>query len=269
MLRRPSWPRHFTVGRCPAPATAAALALSLILAACSTPQPSPQPAPPSPPSRPGVQAFALDLSQPTIGLGLTCTGDVPPDCSTLPPQYTYGTFNGPAVNGHPCADPAPDCYTVEGGVLRVTSPGGGWPIITRQTFAGAQSHQLVASGECLAGGCWGGLVVYSGDAVPSPQPDLNTGEWLGIYFSHADDGKVQIGVWGPSKVEILPGLVFPAGAPLTFRIDYQDGRWSCFVQGSPVTCGSDTRTLTSDPHAALFMGDLSMSVTAWDVFTGP
>ena len=247
-----------------------AIALCLLLAGCggNAVQPPYGGHPITSIPRPGTQAFALDLSAPSIGLGMACSGDVPPDCSSLPTADTYGTFPAPGGWGADCVDPGPNpCYAVDNGVLRLRAPGTAFPIITRQTFSrDGVSMQFTASAECLAQGCWGGLVVYSGDALPGTG-DLNTGEWLGIYFSHADNGMVQMGVWGPSKVYQIPGMVFPAGTLVTGRMDYIQGQWSCFVQGQQVSCGTDTRTLHSDPHAALFLGDLNMNVSAWDVYT--
>jgi hypothetical protein len=212
------------------------------------PQPDPVPPPPQPkaPPRLGKRVYKADWTGPQIGVGITITGDVPPQVA-LPPMYKWGSFIVGAP-GQNCVDNDPvlggKFYTCSDGVIHLHSnnnpPVGEtavptFPIITRETFSTKPgttlSMQSIMSLAKLyrSDGGFGGLVVYNGDSKLIGRPTTTieaanqwmwqTGNWRSIYFYRRGNDLV-IGVWKEDVVSSHIITNVPLNTYFKCRIDY-------------------------------------------------
>lgn len=233
------------------------------LAACGS-NPPPQPVTsvsgPPPASRPGTLTWSADWTGPSIGLGLECSEDVPPRC--FGSDASWLTFNRPGTQGQACVDPGPNaCYATDRGTLKITAGAPGWPMFTKETFAGPISVEAVAYATCTDPGCFFGPVVYNGEM-----------NYRAIYWAAAGD-RVQVWLYAPTVAVPLEAATYPQNTVKAFRMDY-DGvdTWRYYIDGqlvlteTPGSLGPDRTALSEAPHVSLFMGGAFGGISRLDVF---
>lgn len=179
-------------------------------------------------------------------VGLACEEDVPPTCHGDKPWLT---FDRPLSRD--CADPSPNaCYAVRDQAIAIDGKLEGWPMISRETFAGAMSVEAVVSARCVTTFCFFGPVIYNGEL-----------QYRAVYVAWAPDGRIQVWLYTPRVAVPLSAETYAAGTALLLGIETDGaGNWLYSVdrvvkvRETPGSTGPDTTVFGNPPHLALFMG---------------
>jgi hypothetical protein len=249
-----------------------ALIVLIVVVACATAFAFKKKAPEAAPVTPTIPAqptpsFVADFSSPSIGIKGYINGAVPPVVYQSEPGSKWYTFEGP--EGSRVIDPLPAdaLYKTLDNVLYLDSIAGstGWPMVSDQMFDKTKTVRIEAIMSCtlLNDNGWGGLVLYNGED-----------DYKAWYFSRdlqGDPNYLTVDVWSTTK-RVDTGLRVPANTPAYMSITYYpDGRWEFGLNTTKFAMDNnsvlpDTTTLKNDPRAAIFLGDMRLTVKDFKVF---
>lgn len=200
-----------------------------------------------------VWSAGTPWASPSIGLGLSYDGTVPP---TVNGTSEWLVSNAPGDQGQACVDPGPNVgYSVANGLLFLKSGVPGWSMISKETFPRTKYCSLQ----------W---VMYGKVTNTAPDAFCSVGFYDGELDYHTMDymrgsvaGKLDLALLTEPdhRISTLVSNYTDEKVYHLLRMDHEFGTWRCFADDQLIR-EETSPPLANDFHVCVFIGGMEGSL---------